>query len=157
MKRRRRFTKRAFKLKLKRATVFSIAQAFFFASAFLVIISFSRQGLILVRLNDFLTSSFSWATIFLPFVFLSFAFMLSKIKIVLSQPNVVIGSLLFFISIAGMGRAGKAGQLAWEGVSSLVTPAGAFIVLFGTSMVGLIILFNTSFDAVFKILVAVFH
>ena len=47
-----------------------------------------------MKFNDFLTFSFSWATIFLPFIFLSFAFMLSKIKIPLSQPNVVVGSLL---------------------------------------------------------------
>ncbi|MBI4153473.1 DNA translocase FtsK [Candidatus Woesebacteria bacterium] len=153
---RRRFTKRAFKLRLKRATVFSIAQVFFFALAFLILISFSRQGLILVKLNDFLTSSFSWATIFLPFVLLSFTFMLSKIKIPLSQPNVVVGSLLFFVSVAAIGKAGKVGKIAWEGVSSLITPAGAFIVLFGTSVVGLIILFNTSFDAVFKLLAAIF-
>lgn len=155
--RRRRFTKRAFKLRLKRATVFSIAQVFFFALSFLILISFSRQGIVLVKLNDFLVSSFSWTTIFLPFVFLSFAFMLSKIKIPLSQPNVVVGSLLFFVSVAAIGKAGKVGELAWEGVSSLVTPVGAFIVLFGTSVVGLIILFNTSFDAVFKLLAAIFN
>ena len=153
---RRRFTKRAFKLRLKRATVFSIAQIFFFALSFLILISFSRQGLILVKFNDFLTFSFSWATIFLPFIFLSFAFMLSKIKIPLSQPNVVVGSLLFFVSVAAIGQAGKVGAVAWEGVSSLVTPVGAFIVLLGTSVVGLIILFNTSFDAVFKLLAAIF-
>ena len=154
---RRRFTKRAFKLRLKRATVFSIAQIFFFALSFLILISFSRQGLILVKFNDFLTFSFSWATIFLPFIFLSFAFMLSKIKIPLSQPNVVVGSLLFFLSVAAIGKAGKVGVIAWEGFSSLVTPAGAFIVLLGTSLVGLIILFNTSFDAVFKLLAAIFN
>ena len=154
---RRRFTKRAFKLRLKRATVFSIAQVFFFALSFLILISFSRQGLILVKFNDFLTSSFSWATIFLPFIFLSFAFMLSKIKIPLSQPNVVVGSLLFFVSVAAIGQAGKVGAVAWEGVSSLVTPVGAFIVLLGTSVVGLIILFNTSFNAVFKLLAAIFN
>jgi len=110
----------------------------------------------LVRLNDFLISSFSWATIFLPFIFLSFAFMLSKIKIPLSQPNVVVGSILFFISLATLGRAGTVGEAAWGGASQLVTPAGAFIVLLGTSLVGLIILFNTSFDQVFNFLASIF-
>src|SRR3989304_6847811 len=153
---RKRFNKRGFRLKLKRATLFSITQVFFFVLAFLVLISFSRQGLILVRLNDFLISSFSWATIFLPFVFLSFAFMLSKIKIPLSQPNVIVGSLLFFISVSAMGKAGSVGKTAWEAVSSLITPAGAFIILLCTAAVGLIVLFNTSFDVVFKILGGIF-
>jgi len=42
---------------------------------------------------------FSWTSIFLPFIFLSFAFLVSKIKTPLSQPNVLVGGLLFFISI----------------------------------------------------------
>lgn len=155
-KKHRRFAKRAFNLKLKRATVFSIAQILFFALAGLVILSFARRGLILIRLNDLLLTYFSWSTVFLPFVFLSFAFMLSKIKIPLSQPNVVVGTLLFFVSIATLGRSGILGNLAWGGVSSLITAVGAFIVLLGTSTVGLIILFNTSIDAVVEFFINLF-
>ena len=152
MPRKRRSVRRKFRLRLKKATVYSITQTVFFGLAGLVLISFARQGIILSKLNDFLVLNFSWATIFLPFVFLSFAFMLSKIKIPLSQPNVVVGSLLFFISISALGRAGRLGRGAWEGISVLVTPAGSFIILLGTLITGLIILFNTSFDQVWKIL-----
>lgn len=155
-KKHKRIPKRKFDLKLKKATLFSIAQVFFFALAGLILISFSRKGLILIKLNDLLVSSFSWATIFLPFIFLSFAFMLSKIKIPLAQPNVIVGSLLFFISLATIGRAGSIGLAAWEGISSLITGIGAFIVLVGTSIAGLIILFNTSFDQVIKFISSLF-
>jgi hypothetical protein len=147
-KRKRAKNKRAFRLKLKKATVFSIAQITFFSLAGLVIISFARQGLILVKLNDFLLSYFSWATIFLPFIFLSFAFLVSKFKIPLAQPNVLVGSLLFFVSIVTITRAGILGKVAWDGIAGLITGVGAFIVLLGTSIVGLIILFNTSVDQV---------
>ncbi|OGM15885.1 hypothetical protein A2V56_05225 [Candidatus Woesebacteria bacterium RBG_19FT_COMBO_42_9] len=155
-KKHHRVPKRKFNLRLKRATIFSISQIVFFALAALIIISFTRRGLILVKLNDLLVDSFSWATIFLPFVFLSLAFLLSKIRIPLSQPNVLVGSLLFFISIATLGRAGSLGRLAWEGVASLITKIGAFIVLLGMSLTGLIILFNTSLDAVFALIVNIF-
>lgn len=119
-------------------------------------VSFSRRGLVLEWLNNFLVSSFSWATIFLPFIFLSFAFLLSKIKLPVSQPNVLVGSLLFFISIVTLGRAGNLGKEAWSGIASLITGAGAFIVLLGTTIVGLIILFNTSLDQVWHYLVVFF-
>jgi len=148
-KRTRKVAKRSFKLKLKKATVYSISQIVFFSLAALVIISFARQGLLLIKLNDFLINSFSWATIFLPFVFLSFAFVLSKIKFPLSQPNVVVGGLLFFISFSSLFKAGKVGRLAWDSIANMITGFGAFIILFGFSVVGLIILFNTSFDQVF--------
>ena len=152
----RRVGKRKFRLKLKRATIYSIAQILFFALAGLVIVSFSRRGLVLVKLNDLLVENLSWSTIFLPFILLSFGFMLTSIKLPLSQPNVMVGSLLFFVSIATLGRAGAVGALAWEGISSLITSVGAFILLVGTSFVGLVILFNTSIDAVFNFFVSIF-
>lgn len=147
-RRRRAKSKKAFKIKLKKATVFSIAQIFFFALAGLVIVSFSRQGVLLVKLNDFFIVYFSWTTVFLPFIFLSFAFMISKLRNPLGQPNVVVGSLLFFISFSALTHAGVLGKSAWNGVATLVTGIGAFILLLGTSLVGLVILFNTSIDQV---------
>jgi len=150
-KRQRKVAKRKANLRLKKATVQSISQIAFFALAGLVIISFSRQGLILVRLNDLVVKYFSWTTIFLPFIFLSAAFLLSKIKSPLGAPNVLVGSLLFFVSILTMTKAGFLGKSAWEGVAALITGAGAFLVLLGTSFVGLVILFNTSVDQVFSV------
>jgi S-DNA-T family DNA segregation ATPase FtsK/SpoIIIE len=158
-KKRRRKTKdkRAFKVKLKKATVFSIVQIFFFLLAGLVIVSFSRQGLILVKLNDLLTNYLSWTTIFLPFVFLSFGLLVSRFATPLSQPNVIIGMLIFFVSVNALTRAGVAGKLAWGGISTLVTSAGAFIILLGTFVIGLVILFNTSLDQVIKTVVGIFR
>jgi len=147
-----RLDKRGFKLKLKRETVFSISQIFFFALAGLILISFSRQGAILLKFNDLLITYFSWSSIFLPFIFLAFAFLVSKTKFVLGQPNVIVGGLLLFISIMSMGKAGVIGLNAWEGIAALVTGVGAGIILVGTSLVGLIILFNTSIQQVFKVI-----
>ncbi|EKE04916.1 MAG: hypothetical protein ACD_19C00429G0076 [uncultured bacterium] len=155
-KHKRRTDKRAFKLKLKPQTVASIAQVVFFALAGLIIISFSRRGLVLVRFNDLMMEVFGWATVFLPFIFLSFAFLLSKIKIPLAQPNVIVGSILVFLSLAGLGKSGNLGLIFWDGVSTLVTPIGAIIIFLGIIMTGLIILFNTSFDQVFKVLSSFF-
>ncbi len=88
---------------------------------------------------------------------MTFALLVSKLKSPLSQPNVLIGSLLFFVSITLLARAGVLGRMAWEGVAVLITPAGAFIVLLGTAVVGLIILFNTSIDQVLTTLFAFFR
>jgi S-DNA-T family DNA segregation ATPase FtsK/SpoIIIE len=95
---------------------------------------------------------FSWSSIFLPFIFLAFAFLLSKVKFVLGQPNVIVGALLFFISVVGIGRAGIVGVTVWDSIAALVTGIGAAVVFAGVGMVGLIVLFNTSIDAVYKII-----
>lgn len=156
MARRRRKSKRAFRLKLKKGTLFSITQVVFFILAGLVIVSFARQGLLLVRLNDLLIEYFSWATVFLPFIFISFALLVSKFRVALGQPNVIIGSLLFFISVTTISRAGIVGQAAWEGMATLITAVGAFIILVGTTIVGLIVLFNTSIDQVIELIGTVY-
>jgi S-DNA-T family DNA segregation ATPase FtsK/SpoIIIE len=156
-KRKRLKSKKAFRVRLKPATIYSIAQIMFFAVAGLILISFARQGIILIYINDFLVSYFSWTTIFLPFIFLAFALLISKFKTPLGQPNVLVGILLFFVSLLTISRAGIIGRYAWEGVATLITSVGAFIVLLGTSMVGLIILFNTSIDQAVSFVVGVFN
>ena len=135
-------------MRLKKGTIFSIAQIFFLVLAGLIALSFLRQSLILIKVNDFLITYFSWTVVFLPFIFLSFSFFVSKLKGPLSQPNVIVGILLFFISIASISKAGVLGRNAWEAISALITNMGAFIILLGTTLVGLIILFNTSFEQV---------
>lgn len=150
--RKRRIDKRGFKLKLKRDTAFSISKISFFILAGLVLISFSRQGAILIKFNDFLVNYFSWSSIFLPFLFLAFAFLMARSKSPMAQPNVIVGGLLFFLSVMTLGHAGILGLTAWEGMSSLVTGMGSAVILLGTAFVGLIVLFNTSVDQVFKIM-----
>ncbi len=152
VKKRKRFTKRSFKLKLKRESVFSISQIIFFAIAGLILISFSRQGAALFKFNEFLMKYFSWSSIFLPFIFLSFAFLLSKVKFVLGKPNVIVGGLLFFISIMGIGKAGVVGTAVWDSIAALITGVGAGTVFIGVGFIGLIVLFNTSIDQVYKVL-----
>src|SRR3990172_4863280 len=146
--------KKAFRLKLKPATIFSIVQIVFFSLAALVIVSFSRQGLLLSKLNELLISQFSWTTIFLQFIFLTFGLLVSRVKLPLAAPNVLVAALLFFISLLSISRAGELGRSAWGGVANLITAAGAIIVLFGTTVVGLIILFNTSIDQVLALFVS---
>lgn len=149
-KKKRVKSKKSFQVKLKPATVYSIGQITFFILAGLIIVSFARQGQILVGVNDYLVEYVSWTTVLLPFILISAGLLLTKIKSPINQPNVLVGSLLFFISILTLSRAGIIGKQAWSGMASLITGAGAFIVLLGTTFVGLIILFNTSIDQVVK-------
>jgi S-DNA-T family DNA segregation ATPase FtsK/SpoIIIE len=147
-KRAHRSSKRSYKVRLKKNQVHSVAQILFFSLAGLILISFSRQGAILVRINDIFVGYFAWTTIFLPFIFLTFGFLVSRFKNPLSQPNVVVGSLLFFISLATLGKAGSLGKASWDGISALITNAGAFLVMSCVALISLVILFNTSVDQV---------
>ncbi len=155
-RRNKEFKKKKFGVKLpfKRDTLRGIFQIALIAGGGLILVSFSRQGSILILVNDYLTAYLGWSAILLPFIFISAGFLISKLKISLGQPNVFIGIALFFVSVATITRAGQLGKSAWDGVVTLITPIGSFVVLLGTSIVGLIILFNTSFDQVLIIIAA---
>src|SRR5258708_4598644 len=137
---------------MKPETAKSISQIMFFGFAALVVVSFSREGSILIKLNDLLLKLFSWTSLLLPFIFVSFGFLLSKFKRPLGQPNVIIGFLLFFISINALTQAGAIGVQSFMSVSGLLTAFGAFILYFGVMLGGLIILFNTSLDAILTLI-----
>lgn len=154
--RKRLKSKKALQLKLKPATLYSIVQIIFYVLAGLILISFARRGLILVKINDFLMSLFAWTTVFVPFIFLSFAFLISKLRTPLGSPNVIVGILLFFFSISGLTRSGAMGRMMWDGIAELVTPAGAIVIFFAVSVTGLIILFNTSLDHVIGLVLQFF-
>lgn len=155
-KRRIRSTK-TMRLKLKPQTVFSIVQISFLLLAVLVIVSFLRQGLLLQKINDFFIFLFSWVSIFLPFVFITFAFLVSKTKTIIGQPNVVVGSVLMFLSLCGITRSGIVGSSSWEGIATLVTPIGAFFVFFALLFVSVVVLLNTSVDQVLSFVAKIFR
>ncbi|HWA52213.1 MAG TPA: DNA translocase FtsK [Patescibacteria group bacterium] len=148
----KRKDKRAYKMKMKPETAQSLAQILFFALAGLVVVSFSREGLILVKLNDYLLQFFSWTAIFLPFIFVACAFFLSKFKRPLGQPNVIVGFLLFFISLNAIVQGGQIGETTFGSVAALLTNIGAFIMYLGVMIIGIIILFDTSLDTILALI-----
>ncbi|MDO8599784.1 MAG: DNA translocase FtsK [bacterium] len=148
--------RRAFRIKLKKHTLFSIAQVLFFATAGLIIVSFSRQGSLLLTFNQYLLRYFSWTALFLPFILITSGLMFSKFQTPLNQPNVLIGSLLVALCLAALSRAGLVGEEMWGGIAILITTPGAALIFFGGALIGVLILFNASLDQVISIVLSVF-
>ncbi|MBI4059007.1 DNA translocase FtsK [Candidatus Microgenomates bacterium] len=157
MSRRRKLTVRAFKLRIKKQTVYSIAQITFLILAVLVIVSFSRQGMWLALLNDLLFQMVGWATFLLPFLLIVTGFLFSRFKTPLNSPNVFVGFLLFFVCAISLTQAGLAGQNAFAGVTSLITAPGAFLLFLAGAIVGILVFFNTSTDQIIGGILSAFN
>ncbi len=139
---------KSFRFKLRKTTVYSIVELLMVSVSVLLIISFSRQGRLLIIVNDWLMSYFSWTSVFLPFIFLVMGLLFSRFKTPMTQPNVIVGSILFLISVMGLSRAGVLGRNLWEGIELLLTKPGAFFSLLTGSVVGLVVLLNIPFEVV---------
>lgn len=148
MSRRRGRRRSPFKVKLKKDTIYSLSSISLLSLGGFIILSFSRQGVLFARLNDFLDYSFSWAAIFLPFLFILAGLMLSRLKWSLARPNTFIGSIIAYISILGLTQAGNLGTELWLMMANLITRPGAFIILIGLFFVGYVIATETTIDEI---------
>lgn len=136
------------KVKLKRDTVYSLSSIGLISIGGFVILSFSRQGVLFIKLNDLLMFNFGWMSVFIPFLLIVSGLMLTKLKWKLTSPNTFIGSLVAFIALLGLTQAGKLGGNFWFQMSNLITTPGALIILLGIFFVGYVISTETSIDEI---------
>lgn len=157
MARRRGWLKRRFKIKLKKDAVFSIGYILLFCLALLLILSFTRQGVVLFKLNVALISAFGWGTIFIIFFLLLSGLMLTKFDVPWNQAAVLAGGGLMAIALIGITKSGQVGRIIFEQIAYYITPVGTYIVLIGAALVGFVVLFNTSFDQIIATIIVPFQ
>jgi len=114
-------------------------------------VSFIRQGSLLIELNNLIIKFFGWTGILLPFVLIVAGLLLTKLKTPVNEPNVLVGSILLLLSLMGLLRQGSLGKQIWEGTASLITGLGALIIILGGLLISLVVLFNTSIDQVVQV------
>lgn len=146
-----------FKLKLKKDTLYSISSAALVILGVLIILSFSRQGRLLIWIWTMGSWLFGWGLILIPFLLISAGLMLIRLKWRITRPNVFVGACLVAISLIGLSRAGQVGISLWENLAVLISSFGAFIVLLGSVSVGLIVIFETSLEEILLFLVSSFR
>lgn len=148
--------KKPFKLKLKKHTLYTISSVLLFSLAAIIVFSFSRQGSFLTKLFTLLGYYFGWGILFLPFLLISAGLMLARLQWKITRPNVFVGSVVLFIALIGLTRAGMAGYQLWYSLATLISGFGAFFVLSGFVFIGFVVLFNTSLEEIILYLTRVF-
>jgi len=148
MPRKRHYRKRkfGFKFKLRSNTVYSIFAFGLILIGFLSLLSFSQNGSTLISINDQLLRYFGFSSYLFPFALIFFGFFFLRLKFYLSRTNVAVGYFLLFISIDALTRGGVLGGYLFQVLADTLTTYGSYIVYFGGVVVGIVVLFDTSFD-----------
>lgn len=141
--------KSPFKLKLRPETIYSLGSLFFFASAGLIIISFSGQGESLQAVNDVLRENFGTASLLLPFVLTTAGMVLTGAKWSFAKPQVLLGSFFFFLSVMTLFQTGSAGSSLFANFADLIQPMGTKFVFFLLGIAGFMIFTDTSLREIF--------
>jgi S-DNA-T family DNA segregation ATPase FtsK/SpoIIIE len=153
----RRYRRKHFRFKLKKQSVYTIFFLLLISASFLVGLSFFQNGTVLGKINSSVTENFGWGGIFLPLVLLSVSTLFLKIRIKLTQPNIPLGLILTYICFLAISQNGTVGGQIWNNFATLVSGIGAMILLIGMFCIGLVVLFNTSFDEIYKSLAQIFQ
>src|SRR3989344_8099496 len=114
-RRRSLFGRKSYGLKLKKTTAYSISAVLLSATAFLIWLSFIRQGLLLFSLNSLLVDQIGLLPVFfLPFTLIAAALMIAQIKSSLAKSHVLVGSLIILVALTGLLPRGEIGSALWE-------------------------------------------
>lgn len=137
-----------FALNLKQETINSILAIIIIGIGGLISVSFSRQGVILDKIYTVGSHLLGWPFIFLPFIFVSGGLLLTKVKWGIASPHVFLGSLITLLSLTGLTQAGLVGTQLFQSVATLITNPGTVLFYLIGIAIGLLLLFETSFEDV---------
>ncbi|MDP2860505.1 MAG: DNA translocase FtsK [bacterium] len=144
--RKRYYRRSPFHLRLKKETIYQLSSLFLLLSAGLLVLSFSKKGPVLSRIYFLAIHYFGWGIVFLPLILGLAGLAMTRLKLKIAGANVVLGLSLLWLSALGLTGGGELGQETWENLEVLIGAAGAYLVLFSGTLVGTVILFNTSLD-----------
>jgi S-DNA-T family DNA segregation ATPase FtsK/SpoIIIE len=145
----RKYRKRSpFQLKLKKQTVYTVGAVWLWLFAALITISFFGEGAVLTLLRDKLMLHVGWVMYGLPPFLVTASLLFFKIKSDIGKPNVPLGIGIMLLSLMGLTQAGIAGEFIWNAVAGRISTEGAVFTYLSGCIVGVILLFNSSLDAI---------
>jgi S-DNA-T family DNA segregation ATPase FtsK/SpoIIIE len=151
----RKRKRKPIKLILKKETMFSLASIVLIVFGVLVMISFSRQGVILAGINSYLIREFGISMLFLPFVFIASGMVLFQTEWLWSKPHVLLGTILMMVGFMGATKSGAVGVQTATSLSSLISPYGAMAIFVAFILAGVFIMLQLSVAEVLEFLHAI--
>ncbi len=153
----RRKKRKPIKLKIKSETIYTVVGLFLIVLGVLILVSFSGQGVILQRMNDYLVLKLGLSMIFLPFVFISAGLVMFQTKWAWSKPHVLLGTLIMMMGVLGLARSGSIGLSTYENLARLVSPYGAVAIFAFFFLSGLFVMMQLSITELIEFLSKLFN
>src|SRR3989337_3185292 len=126
----RRRKRAPFRMKLKKETLFTVASLILVILGILSALSLFMSALVLDQMSSLTLALFGWTRYLFPLVLFTAGLSLTRIKWDIAKGNVFVGISLLWIAFISLPRAGELGDAVFEGLSSLVSTAGAVMLLF---------------------------
>ncbi len=143
---------RNFKLKVKKDTMLSVTGIGFVLLGILILVSFTKQGTLLLAMYTYMSAWFGVSLLLLPFVLIAAGLLLFGTRWKWSQPHTLLGAVIIFIGGMGVLRSGQIGQSIFDSVALLLSRPGAYFTYLAMAVSGILILTELSLRDVFEFL-----
>ncbi len=162
MKKRKYKKARSAPVHLEKKTIIIAVGASLFVFSLLLTFSLFTQAGALLSLKDYFYNLFGIGVILVPLILILISFPLLSIKLKFIKPNLIVGLIGALLSFLGMvaafseSLAGVLGTSLWQVTRTLLTPVGAFFMLFLAFSLTAIIASNANLSQTAKVLAYVF-
>ena len=156
MPRKRKYSKRKkgrSKSSLNAGTIYALFSLSFLAASVLLFFSFTQNGETLTEINTYLQGYFGIFAIFIPINLLLFAFLFSRIKMIV-RINMTIGFAVVTLCLVGLFQSGLIGREIFLQLALLLGTGFTYVIFIAGILVGSIVLFSVSLPQLFSILFA---
>lgn len=150
-KKRKYHKRNHFGLKLKQQTVYTVAAIWLWLVAAIVTLSFFGEGSLLTRLREELLYHVGWTMFGLPPFFVALSLLFFKIKSDIAKPSTPLGAGIILVSLMSLSQAGIVGEAFWNIAANKISTEGSLLLYLALSIIGFIIVLNTSLDRVMNI------
>lgn len=136
------------KIRINARTWINIIGFIFVGFGLLLYLSYIQSGDVLIKLNMYLLDLFGLLSFIFPLlaIFLGTHFFNSK-KVKIIKPHITFGLALMFIALLATMRSGQVGFFIFDNLYQDFSGLGAYIIIFFTFIIGLILFLNTSLDS----------
>lgn len=152
MAKKRRRKKNQLKVVIPPETTNSVMAVVLMVIGVMIMVSFSGQGELLQKVNDFFTQKLGLAMLFMPFVFISAGLAMLRAKWTWSKPHVLLGTLLLMLATLGAGKTGEIGEALFTNFAVLLTVVGSYVLFLAVGVVGFLVMTRWSVAEVVKFL-----
>lgn len=144
-----------FKFKINKQTIFNIIGFMLIGVSLVFLLSYAKNfsndgssGIMLARINQYVTSRFGGLSIILPFILILISghfFNTKKLKFV--KPNMTGGLIMIFIALLGIFQSGDYGHAIFDNLTLDFSLLGMIIIVGIIFIIGLVLFLDTSIDA----------
>ncbi len=145
-----------FQLHLRPETIYSIVAIILILIGILIMVSFSRQGVVLSTINHYLMDRFGVAMLFFPFVFIASGLVMFQTPWAWSKPHVLLGTVCMALGVLGAAKAGTVGTETFASLAMLISPAGTYSVFLSLVVIGSLVIGQWSMTEILKGLAKLF-